>query len=406
MSRHTAPALTCRRSLAVAALTCCLLLLLPGGISPAGAAEVGVTAPAADARIDGTFDVRVRVQPDEGEIIQQVEATLTGPTERVVDLVQDPDPAADGSQTWAGRIDPTAGGTPPEEALSNGPYRIAVRAVPLVGDPGEAAVVAVQLVVPPPPRVLTAIPGEADATAVELSWDPVSLPDFVAYRIERRPHDVDGPWTVVHDLPDERADRVVDAVGEPGAYRYRLLVVREDGAGGELAATSQPQGVRADPADPGTFLVPPEPAPRPSATPTPTTEPDGAAGVPPAPTAAPTAAPPPRINAPVTVGPPAPPAPPAPVAPPLSPPPAVVPFDDGVFEDLLPFEATESERIVVDTDTTFLDGAVREGGTLAVLTEEPQDRGVVTAGAVGLLLVVIGAHVRRFLAGGGRRRRP
>lgn len=80
-----------------------------------------------------------------------------------------------------------------------------------------------------------------------------------------------------------------------------------------------------------------------------------------------------------------------------------MPFDGGEFEELLPFEMTESELTIIETETAFLDGATREGGTLAVLTEQPRDRGFLTASAAGLLLIVMSAHVRRFLSSGRSR---
>lgn len=409
----SAPVVTCRRLLAAVAVLCWPLLLVPGAVGPAGAiAEVGLTSPVEGSRLEGAFEVVVRVRPDEGEVVQHVRASISqasisqessqagasGSSERTVDLTQDAEPDTDGSQVWRGTVDP-ADGIP----LANGTHQIGIEAAPLLGEPRAAQGHDVQLAVPPPRRDLSANPSQVDATAVELAWQPVTLPDFVAYRVQRRPHDVDGPWATVHDLPDPRADGVVDAVSDPGTYRYRLIVVRSDGDGGELFATSAPQGVRADPDDPGTFPVPPEPDPRPSSTPAPAPspdpDPDGASGSEtPGPTESGTATGPPVPTGPVTVRP-----PPSAVAPPLAPPPAVVPFDDGVFEDLLPFEATESERIVIDSDIAVLDGEVRPGGTLAVLTEAPPDRGVMTAAAAGLLLVVAGVHIRRYLAGGGGR---
>ncbi|HUG84812.1 MAG TPA: hypothetical protein VMM13_09620 [Euzebya sp.] len=388
-------AATSRGPLAAAAVLAWLAVTMVTLAMPAVAAEVGLVAPGPDSVIEGPFEVVVNVRPDDGEVIERVEVHVAGAAERTVGLVADPQPDAEGNQVWRATVDPSEG-----LALPNGAYRISVRISPLVGPATQEEDHGVRLVVPPPRRDLTAQPTEEDATAVDLRWQPVALPDFISYRIQRRSHADTGTWATVHDLPDPRAEEVRDRVEQPGSYRYRLIVVRSDGAGGELFATSTPQGVRADPEDPGTFTAPPEPDPRPtparSPTPAPTPTDDGPAPPPPAPARPADVASPPQ--APATVNP----APSGRPTPPATPP-TVVPFNGGEFEELLPFETTESEMTIVETETAFLDGATREGGTLAVLTEQPRDRGVLTASAAALLLIVMSAHVRRFLSAGRSR---
>ncbi len=389
--------------LAIIALALAPLLVA----SPAAhAAEQRITAPAAGTTATGPVTVVAQVTPDAGEVIQGVTARLVGPVERSAALERG---TSEGE--WRGTLDPTT-----RPALPNGTYQLAVQATPVVGPPSDPATVELDLAVPPPRRELTAEPDAADATRVVMSWEPVALPDFIAYRVQRRPDADDGEWTTVHRLEDPRADGVVDTVGQPGPYRYRLIVVRADGRGGELFATSPIRGVTADPADPGTFTPPPEPEPRPAGTPEPQP------GVPPGgpvqrPDDTPGAGPTPTPTTPPTQTADAPPAqrPQATVRPPaiddgadaevVTPPrPDIIPADDGVFEELLPFEATESEVEVTDTEAAFIDGSTREGGSLAVYTEEAESpRGVLTAIAGGLVLLVSSAHVRRFMSGAGGR---
>ncbi|CAN5282960.1 hypothetical protein BH23ACT9_BH23ACT9_03460 [soil metagenome] len=384
---------TGRRRLAAAGVLCWALVVVAGLAPPAGAVEsYGVVAPADGSTVDGVFELIARVQPEPGEVIDRVDGRLGGASERTVVLSTDGAIDADGTQTWRATIDPLDG-----LALANGPYGIAVRVVPLLGEPTAYDGHDLRLAVPPPTRALLAEPTAEDATAVDLRWESVALPDFIAYRIQRRSHASDGVWTTVRDLTDPREASATDRVDVPGEYRYRLIVVRADGRGGELFATSQPHGVRADPEDPGTFLAPPEPAPRPVGTPEPQ---PGEPSETPSPTPAPsdpgtTVRPPPGT---VTVRPPI-----GGAEPPRAAPPSVVPFNDGVFEEALPFDDFPSEILVLESEPGFLEGDVREGGTLAVLTEAPGDRRLATATASGLLLIVIGAHVRRFMASGGRR---
>lgn len=366
---------------------------------PASAATAELVAPASGSTASAAFTVRVRVAPDEGEVIESVDARLRGAGERTVSLQPEGEPRPDGGGDWAGTIDPLDG-----IALANGSYQIEVRTSPLVGEPSAYQGHQVRLAVPPPRRELSATPGAEDPTQVDLSWDSVALPDFLGYRIQRRPDD-GGAWQTVHTISDPRRESTADQVSR-GSYRYRLVVVRSDGESSEMFATSDPRGVRADPDDPGTFDPPRDPDPTPAPTagddvdpvsrPTDEVAQDDQPG-----TAETTTAQTPRDPPSVTVRPPSAggQAEPAPAAPR----PGAVPFDDGVFEDLLPFEDVEDTIDVTETESAFVDGGLREGGSLNIYTEDEPPKAAWVAIAGGLLLVVTAAHLRRYLAGGARR---
>ncbi|MGI9017983.1 MAG: hypothetical protein ACR2HR_12915 [Euzebya sp.] len=389
----------------LAVVTVGLILVLGLLVMPAWAVrEQSVSSPASGAVLDGPIDVVARIVADDGEVIQSVDARLRGPGERTVSLEPDGPPAQDGSQLWRGQIDPMAG-----LVLPNGAYVMEVRSTPLVGDPTAYSGVDVRLAAPPPQRNLSAGPSPEQATSVLLNWDTVAVPDFIAYRIQRRTDDAAGQWQTVHDLTDPREGAVTDQVPQPAAYRYRLIVVRGDGVGGEVFATSTIRGVRADPDDPGTFVPPPEPQPRPANTPAPqpgnqspiSRPTDAAQGPSPGSPQTGTAQTPTGPTGSQTVR--APNIRPPEQAAPAPPRPGVIPLDDGVFDDILPFEVTESEMEVGQTETAFNDADIRPGGSLAIYTEQSRNRPAYTAAAAGLLLLVISAHVRRFLADGGRR---
>jgi hypothetical protein len=71
---------------------------------------------------------------------------------------------------------------------------------------------------------------------------------------------------------------------------------------------------------------------------------------------------------------------------------------DGSFEELLPFDGSQTEAVITDRDTAMIDGGRTEGGSLNIMSEESRERPVYVATATGLLLLVIAAHLRRFLA--------
>lgn len=376
-----------------------LATMLAGAVltlgAPPSTAEVQLTlvSPRPGEVLSGPFDIVVETQVSDGDLVDGVDARISGASNRVYTLQAEGPPDIDGRQRWVLSVDPLAG-----DPFANGAHRIAVRPASTTSPDQAWTGHEVRLVVPYRGQLVAAPTGE-DPTVVTLTWDPVDLPDFLRYRIERRPDAQDGLWRTVAEFTDPATRDASDAVPAPGAYRYRLVVVRSDGADAEVHGYSPARGVRADPADPGTFDPPPEPDPNPTPTPRPTPTDDdvaqgggGGAGDP-GPPETQTAGTPAQPRPPqVTVNPP--PAPPGPR------PPRVVPLDDQVFEEQLPLPDDDSEVTVGETETAFVDGSVRAGDTLAVLTEEPIDRSVVAAGAMGLLLVVVAGHVRRFLGDG------
>lgn len=383
--------------LAVAAMAV-IAVALPG----TAAVRSDLLNPAAGARLDDAFVIRAYVDAADDEQIRTVEVRLVGPSTLTVNLQAAGSPDADGAGTWEARVDPLA----PGEVLANGAYRMLARVIAVGAEPGRTFGHDIVMEVAPPQTQLVAAPSPEDATAVELRWDAVELPDFRSYRIQRRPHTGAVEWAVIAEFDEESTTELIDRVPAAGEYRYRVIVVRGGATSeSEVVSASDPQGVRADPDDPGTFIAPPEPQPRPTATPTPAatapTNPDEVTGtgeLGPAEnstsgTPLPVDVTPQRPAQPIPVPQPAPAPAPAPV----------IPLDDGIFTSELPFEATETELTIRETETSLRDGSVREGGTLAVLTEDPQDRGVILGAATGLLLVVVAGHLRRFLAGGRRR---
>ncbi len=405
MNRSPRTEVTRRLTSAPLALVVAVLLLMPVllwvGVDTADAvARQTLTAPTEGQVLDGTFDVVVLVTPDEGELIEGVDARVRGSSQRSLSLEPVGDPQPDGTQQWQGRVDPLGG-----LALANGDYDVQVSVRPIIGDPTSFMGHGVRLAVPPPQTQLNAEPRPDEAMVVDLSWEPVALPDFIAYRIQRRSDAPDGVWATVTDLSDPRQVMAVDDVETPGAYRYRLIVVRGDGRGRELFATSDPRGVRANPDAPGTFTPPRDPDPQPDpgsqpapdGGPRPVTRPtDVAQGGVPGPaetaTAQSTEIPaggaggrPPVIRVPVQ---PAPPAPPRPV-----------PLNDGVFEEILPFGDPSTEVTVNETETSFRDGVRSPGGVLNSLTEEDAaSRAPRIAIAAGLILLVGSAHLRRWVS--------
>jgi hypothetical protein len=389
-------------SRAGAALLLALVFTVAGVIAPSPAAAIAdqrTIAPSSGSELAAPFEVVVRVESDPGEFIERVDARISGAGERFVQLSEDQALQPDGSRLWRAVVNPIDG-----LALPNGSYQIASQVTPALAEASTGPANDVRFVLPPPARGLAARPSADDATRVELAWESVALPDFVGYRVQRRSDGAGGTWATVVDIDDPRIEQAEDVVPQPGAYRYRLIVVRGDGSGGEVFGSSSPQGVRADPEDPGTFAAPPEPAPRPQGTEAPDPDQADPSDVEPTQTPTPPPGTGPRSGGPVTIQPPS----SGTGQPPRAAPPAVVPFDDGVFEGVLPFdeqlaETAQSPGIVLGPgETPFLQDEVRGGGTLAVLTDAPPDPRVPTAAAAGLLLLVVAGHVRRFMALGTR----
>lgn len=374
-----------------------LTLLLAG---PAAAViEYAVDAPIPGTVISGASDFRAYVVAEPGERVEAVTLRLAGPQDRVVQLSHRAGPVTDGRSVWGAGVDPL--GAP---ALPNGPYRADVRVI--VSRDGQTQPPTawqghqISLAVPPPTVQVTAAPIEPAFAAVEVTWTAVQLPDFRRYVVERRGEE--GGWSTVAQVASADTTRIIDAVPGPGTYRYRVRVARADGAGGELTSTSDPATVVAAPGG----GVAPEPEPRVTAEPeadpqegedvAAADDPAGGEAGEPGPAETTTAATSPGVGRPRLV--------PGSVQPPqlnlprgpVSAPQVVEPAPGSdVFEETLPFGS--DQITVTDTDLALRDGSVREGGTLAVLSEEGVERRVYLAAAGGLLLLVLAGHLRRLL---------
>lgn len=389
-----------------------------------GRATVRLDEPVADAVLDGSFVVRATVETDQAEQVEAVTARLSGPAVRVAALqpgageapswqdpgappepdgdpptgddddatpdvpeqpVTEPDetrhpvaarqaqppgapdpttadpPSTKQASSWQAHLDPLA-----DEPLPNGRYLLEIRAVTSAAgqaaEPTEWVGHDVVLDVPPPRVAVYAEPQAPDYNSVEVTWTATALPDFIAYHIERGQ---DGRWATIASVVDQERSSITDVVAEPGHYDYRVRVVRSDGQGGSRQSISEVASVSADPADPQNSAPEPQQATQP--------QPGLAPG-------------------PVTVRP----APPAIDGPPAVAAPTLVPFDDGVFEETLPFDSEPPDRTVTETETAFQDSTVRGGGGLAVLTESGDERRAAMAFATGLLLVVAAGHMWRL----------
>ena len=426
------------------------VLLLAGASALSAQAQQRLGVPTAGQEITGPVDIAAFVVPDAGVAVDYVEARLTGPVSRTLRL----EPvrlADDGSQRWETALDPRSSA----QTLPNGTFMLEIRTVQRGGPSLPYVGHAVELRVPPPRRTLVGEPVVGNSQQVRLSWDRVTLPDFEAYRIERRADTEGAAWSTVLDVVDQSSVEAIDTVPEEGAYRYRLAVVRgrgaspEAGDGGELRSTSPVTGVRATTQNPGTFTPPADDAvppadsaavpaddrtgddevgddgvtdgagpagpgviTRPGVLPRPTSDQqaDGLGGAAPAGPTQPAAGPggggEPELAAQVPVDPrPVPQVPPSESLEPsetaATPAP---PLGTEVFEDLLPFEQTASEMVLTETETAFIDGEVIEGGSLNIYTEQRLDQQVeiLSAVAAGLLLLLVSGHIRRYVAGGRR----
>lgn len=379
------------RPLAAAAL---VLAVLTAWAAPALTVEShGLERPASGARLTGPVDFQAFADASEGEQITAVRLRLlrAGAPYGELALGYREGPPTFGRSLWGSGYDPLGsgiGGGP----LPNGAYGVEVAVSSSAATTGWTGH-AVSFAVPPPTVSVEATTVEEVTGSVEVSWSGVTLPDFVRYDVQRA---LAGQgWATVGSIPSASTTSTVDVPPDEGEYRYRVVVVRGDGTGGETSSTSDPAGVDGAPVP-----MPNEPPPgrgEPTEEPTAQESPD--AGLPTFPTdpSAPPAPPPPPPPPPSVVipGRADPPAlslpPPAPV-PQAAPPPS--PFPTQTFAPTLPFPATQTE--VAELGLDLLPGAAREGGTLAVYTEEPDRRRVVTAVAIALLCLVVAGHLRRL----------
>lgn len=376
----------CRRVAAgalVAAFAAALVLVAAPAVAQP---TVSLRAPIEGERVAGAVQVVARAVAGPDEEVDAVTLRIVDAGELLgtLRLTRSSGDAA-AESTWIGGLDPLTadeGG-----ALPNGPLSLEVRAVASTGgapqEPtpwsGHVAVFSVA-----PPTVATTVDIERDTPAamvVHITWTAVALPDFLRYEVQRED---DGAWSTIARLPSADVAEFRDAPASGSQPRYRIRVVRSDGAEGEVSSTGEPVTAGDEPQAPEASEEPSsEPSSEPTAQPSPTT---GTSTGP--------------VTGGITFLPPPPPPPAAPVpAPPLSAPPPIAPAAP-TFEPFLPFDEEEAEvveRDEEDLDTTL--GSVRRGGTLAVYTEEADDRRLYLAGAAGLLLLVLAGHVGRLARG-------
>ena len=432
---------TCRAPAAGLLLAACVLFMGIVGVvraAPAMAVEEwGVAAPSSGTTIrDRThlsaFATAMPAERVEAVVLRLIGPGLAGaPTRELQFEAGTPD---GGRSAWGIDLEPLASWAAGGGPMANGRYRIEVQVrSSLQGVPQEPTGWqghAIVLDVPPPATRVEVAVAAADARTFDVTWQPVSVPDFVRYEVERAAG-LDGPWATVARVPAAGATELIDAVEEPGDYRYRVVVVRAGGDGGEATTASSPQAARMPAADPAPATGPspsdpPDPA-GPSGLPT-----DGAAGLPgdpSSPTPSPSASPGPGAGAAVapTDGSGVVPGLPAPLtsqgtaqAPPqtlvqapsitVSPGPAQVPArvpltapqggmsppGGDVFNPVLDLPQRPGAKVEQGSVTAHAGGVRRQ--VLEVFDSTTVDpRGVLVPIATGLLLTLVGLHLRRFL---------
>lgn len=291
-------------------------------------------------------------------------------------------------------LDPFASRWTGGRPMANGSYRLQVRVISQVGaapaQTSEWRERQVVLEVPPPQTTAAAKLVDPARRTIEVSWRPVGadLPDFVRYVVERSVNG--GRWSEVRRITAASAGSDVDTVDD-GEYRYRVTVVRSSGSGGELSsppsAPSTALRVGDAPGQPGEPGASPGPdaAGGPGGAGGPDAPPDrigirrGAGG----PRLGPGAGAPPRIDVPGA---------PAPVTAPSAAAPA--PGDDA-FQRTLPYGDVGGPA--VGQDVAAGESGLEGDGTLTIFNRQLVTRDVVVPVAAGLVLVLLGMHIRRFL---------
>ena len=209
--------------------------------TPAHAAgDPGLERPIAGERVthDGAYPVTGYMDAGPGEEIRSMEARLlsggqqVGPV-KVMDFVGSADTGPGVRRTrWTVPLDPIKSwddGYP----LANGPYRIEVRGTVVFQNvprqPTAWRGVDFVIDVDPPPTTVTAKVLDAGARRVEVAWDPVPVPDFVRYVVQRKAGA--GEWQNYREVPTVDRTRWADVVPAEGDYSYRVQTFRR-GAGG------------------------------------------------------------------------------------------------------------------------------------------------------------------------------
>jgi hypothetical protein len=234
------------------ALLLALAVVLLAG-PPAHAVErVEVVSPSRGGAITGPTDIVVAV---DANALQQVDlvqvrmsqAGLPGGTVRGLNQIGGE--RSGGQSRWATQIDPLRSWAADGQAMANGVYALQAQ-VTWTGPGGQQQTGwsghDVMVDAAPPATALQVRVIDAAARSVELTWDRIDLPDFRRYVVQRAAPG--GSFGDIAVLATSSTTRFIDAVPEPGAYRYRVVVVRASATGGDRTSTSAERGVEVAPA--------------------------------------------------------------------------------------------------------------------------------------------------------------
>lgn len=219
-------------------------------------AEWGVEQPGPGGTVTGSTHVQAFARSVKGEQVDGMRVRFravgggqSGQTRSLSFTDRREEGAGTQRSTWARPFDPLSSGWHGGAAVPNGRYVVEAQAVSSVesvdfGDElrRESGWRGHQITVdaPPPPTSASARVTDAEAGAVEVSWTAASVPDFRRYVVQRA--SAGGGFTDVHTATDAAAVSYADRVDGDGDYRYRVRVVRA-GASGERESVSEPAAV-------------------------------------------------------------------------------------------------------------------------------------------------------------------
>lgn len=247
------------------ALTLASAWLVVTSAAPAHAvAEWGVEQPASGSTVTGATHVRAFARAVKGEQVdgmrvrfRSADGGSSGQT-RDLSFTGLEQNAGTERSTWARPFDPLASDWHGGAVMPNGRYVVETQAVSSVEsiDFGnelrrESDWRGHQITVdaPPPPTSVSAQVTDPQAGTVQVNWTASVVPDFRRYVVQRA--SAGGDFTDVHTTDDSAAASHTDRVDGDGEYRYRVRVVRA-GAEGERESASEPAAVTVqDPASEG-----------------------------------------------------------------------------------------------------------------------------------------------------------
>lgn len=352
----------------IAALTLLGAALSMPAAPAAAAGEPGLERPASGERIstDGPYDVVAYIDATTGEEVRSMEARLMSGGTQVgpIQTLQFSEVVQTGPGVrrtrWTTRLDPTKSwdeGYP----LRNGAYTMQVRAHLAVHnvqrDPTQWRGIDFVLDVDPPATKVKVEVLDAASRKVEVAWDPVFVPDFKRYVVQRKVGS--GQWADYREVKDVDKTRWADAVPADGEYSYRVQTFRA--AAGGKSERKSPWSAAAS-----TVVKKPAPPPPPPGV-------AGSAGE------GSGAAPPPAVRVRSA---------PVPRQPTFSGP--------DTYEEQLDY--SEAELPLASGPEEFDDEELAEGeGQLRIDDESFPLRQALVPVATGLVLTITAWHVRRFL---------